>query len=245
MSGAASSRQVAAGDDAMELLESFASVPRREILDLVSRTPSSVLEIAQRVGLKPISVRFHIRKMLKLGLIEEAQQRGPVGRPRYLYRATKRRFEIAYPPRNYAQLASVLLSVLAANPDHEQVARDLRKAGNKLGSELGRNLRSKTGVTRWNGVSLKEHLVEGLLEDFGTHPETVKYTKKSIQYRLNNCPFKELASQYPQVVCEQLDDSLNSALIRELGRDIDWRKLKCIGHGDSYCEYLATWPQKE
>ena len=245
MTEAAGSGGSESNNGAMELLESFASAPRRKILDLVSRTPSTVPEIAQRVGLKPMSVRFHIQKMLKLDLIEEVKQRGPVGRPRYLYRATKRRFEIAFPPRNYMQLASVVLSVLMANPDHEQVARDLRKAGNRLGTDLARSLRNETGVDRWDGPLLKEHLVEGLLEDFGTQPETVRYSEDSIQYRLNNAPFKELAALYPQAVCELLDDSMNTALIRGLGRDIDWRKLKCIGHGDSYCEYLATWRKSE
>ena len=229
-----------AGDDAMELLESFASVPRRDILDLVSRTPSSVPEIAQRVGLKPVSVRFHLQKMLRLKMIEEVKQRGGLGRPRCLYRATKRRFEVAYPPRNYMQLASLLLSVLVTNQDQDRVASDLRKTGKAMGSELGKDLKSKAGIEAWDGISLKKHLVEGLLEDFGTQPETVRCSKKSIQYRLNNCLFKELAVQYPQLVCEQLDDAVNTSLIKELGGQIDWRKLKCMGHGDSYCEYVAT-----
>ena len=67
-------------------------------------------------------------------------------------------------------------------------------------------------------------------------------SEASIQYRVNNCPFKELAIQYPQMVCGQLDDAINSSLLRELNRDIDWRTLKCAGHGDSYCEYIATFP---
>lgn len=227
-------------ESAMELIETFASSPRRGILDLVSRSPSSVTEIAERVGLKPISVRFHLRKMLKLGLIEEEKQRGAVGRPRLLYRASNRRFEVAFPPRSYMQLASILLDVLLKNPDQNQVSRDLRRVGSKLGSELGRNL--KTKEANWNGVSLKKHYVEGLLEDFGSEPEAVRYSKKSIQYRLNNCPFKELATRYPQLICEQLDDTVNVSLLRELDKGVDWRKLKCVGHGDSYCEYLATFP---
>lgn len=230
----------AASDESMELLEAFASAPRRGILDLVSKSPSSVPEIAEKVGLKPISVRFHLKKMLKLNLVEVVIQRGAVGRPRHLYRATNKRFEAAFPQRNYIQLASILLSVLMKNPDQNQVSSDLRKVGGKLGSELGRNL--KKNEAKWDGVSLKEHFVEGVLETYGAKPETVKYSKKGIQYRLNNCPFKELAIQYPQVVCEQLDDAVNTALLRELDRDIDWRKLKCVGHGDSYCEYVVTFP---
>ena len=224
----------------VELLETLASAPRRGILDLVSKTPSTVPEIAEKVGLKPISVRFHLRKMLKLNLVEEVKQRRGRGRPRYLYQATRRPFDVAFPRRNYMQLASILLSALVANKDSGRTAGDIRRAGMKLGSELGRKLREKE--EEWDGVSLKKHLVEGLLEDFGAEPETVKCSTSSIQYRVNNCPFKELATRYPKIVCEQLDDAINYSMLREIDRKIDWRKLKCAGHGDSYCEYVATFP---
>ena len=112
-----------------ELLETYASAPRRGILDLVSRYPSSVNEIGKAVGLEPVSVRFHLQKLLKLGLVEEVKQQGKLGRPRYLYRATNRRFEVAFPSRNYMQLASILLGTLAAGPDHDKDSTRLRNAG--------------------------------------------------------------------------------------------------------------------
>ena len=228
------------GDEAIGLLETYASGPRRGILDLVSRHPSSVSEIGKEVGLEPVSVRFHLRKLLRLNLIEEVKQKGALGRPRYLYRATSRRFEVTFPSRNYMQLASILLTALARDPDQGQVSTRLRSAGTILGSEMGRKMREKE--QKWDGFSLRKHLVDGLLEDFGAEPETVACSKRGIQYRVNNCPFRELAVQYPQMVCEQLDDSINSSLLRELDRNIDWRKLKCAGHGDGYCEYVATFP---
>jgi predicted ArsR family transcriptional regulator len=232
--------QRAAGSKTVELLETFASAPRTEILDLLSKEPYSVEEIAEKVGLKPISVRFHLRKLLRLNLVEETKQRGSLGRPRYLYRATQKHFEVAFPPRSYEHLASVLLRALQANPDQSQVSNSLRKVGVEMGSELGRGLRDKAGVNAWDGPALKKHLVEGLLVDFGTRPETVECTDKSILYRLSNCPFKELAIKYPQAICEELDDTINISLMKELDKNLDWRKLRCIGHGDDYCEYLAT-----
>lgn len=225
-----------------EMLETFASNRRRRILGLVARKPSSIAEIARGVRLKPISVRFHLRKMRNLGLIEEVKQKGPVGRPRYLYRATKKQFEVTYPPRSYMQLASLLLGALASDPDQKRVSKDLRRVGEKLGADMGRSLKSK--APKWDALLLKEHFVEGVLEDFGAEPEAVRVSRKRIQYRVNNCPFRELAVKYPQVICEQLDDTVNAALLRELDRGIDWRKLRCVGHGDSYCEYLATFPGK-
>lgn len=237
----AGSAEESAGDRA-EMLETLASVRRRSILDLLAREPSSVTEIARKVDLKPISVRFHLRKMRDLGLIEEVKQKGPVGRPRYLYRATKKQVEVGYPPRSYMQLASLLLGALAKNPDQQRVSKDIRSVGEKLGAGMGRSLKPK--APKWDALLLKEHFVEGVLEDFGAEPESVKVSKNSIQYRVNNCPFRELAVKYPQVVCEQLDDTVNASLLRELDRGIDWRKLRCVGYGDSYCEYLATFPEK-
>lgn len=225
-----------------QMLETFASSRRRSILDFVSRKPSSVPEIARKVRLKPISVRFHLRKMRDLGLVEEVKQKGRVGRPRYIYRATKKQFEVAFPPRSYMQLASLLLAALVSDPDQKRVSKDLRRVGAKLGADMGRSLKPK--VRKWDGFLLKEHFVEGVLEDFGAEPESVNVSKKSIQYRVNNCPFRELAVKYPQVVCEQLDDTVNASLLRELDRGIDWRKLRCVGHGDSYCEYVATFTAK-
>ena len=227
-------------DETAELLETYASAPRRGILDLVSRFPSTVNEIGKEVGLAPVSVRGHLQKLLKLNLVEEVKQKGALGRPKYLYRATGRRLEVAFPKRNYMQLASILLDTLAKDPDQDRVSARLRDAGTKLGSEIGRNMKDK--AKSWDGFSLKKHLVHGLLEDFGANPETVACSKGSIQYRVNNCPFKELAVENPQMVCEQLDDAVNSSLLRELDRSIDWRKLKCAGHGDGYCEYVATFP---
>ena len=224
----------------MELLETYASSPRRGILDLVSRYPSSVQEIGKEVGLRPVSVRFHLRRLLRLGLVEEVKQKGALGRPRYLYRATNRRFEVAFPKRNYMQLASILLGTLATDPDQAKVSARLRSEGTKLGTELGRKMKEEK--REWDGFSLKQHFVDGLLEEFGAKPETVACSKGSIRYRVNNCPFRELAVKYPQMICEQLDDAMNSSLLLELDRHIDWRKLKCAGHGDSYCEYLATFP---
>lgn len=240
MSGGSGRVPAKVDDEAMELLETYASEPRRGILSLVSRYPSSVTEIGKEIGLEPVSVRFHLRKLLRLNLVEEVKQKGALGRPRYLYRATKRRFEVAFPRRDYMQLASVLLDTLAKDSDQDRVSARLRVAGAKLGSELGRKLKEKE--KRWDGFSLRKHFVHGLLEGFGEEPETVACSNGRIQYRVNNCPFMELAVKYPEMICEQLDDAVNSSLLLELDQTIDWRKLKCAGHGDGYCEYVATFP---
>lgn len=223
------------------VLETFASSPRMGILKLVSKKPSTIQEIAEEVGLKPITVRFHLKKLVELGFVKTTKGRGRVGRPRLIYRATDKRLEVTFPPRNYLHLASALMRVLLESGDTERIKRDAAKVGKEIGSELGRHLREDTGVERWDGNLLKKHFVDGVLEEFGARPETVYQTNKSVYYRINNCPFKELAIQYPDIICEELDDAMSVSMLKELDDRIDWRKLKCIGHGDSFCEYVASW----
>lgn len=223
------------------LQETFASEPRMRILNLMTTTPISASRIAEEVGLTPTTVRFHLQKLLRFGLVEEVEKRGLVGRPRLLYRATGKRIEFTFPARNYMRLSEVLVQTLTSVSDQSAVRKQLRRVGRNLDSQLGRYLIEKTGQKNWDAGKFGKHFVEGMLNEFGAQPEIVKQTDSSVQYRMNNCPFKELAVKYPRVICEELDDNLNKALCKELDPGIDWKKMRCMGHGDPYCEYLATW----
>lgn len=223
------------------LLQTFASGSRMKILSSLSATPRSASKIAHEVSLSSTAVRFHLQKLLRLGLIEETEERGKVGRPRILYRATGKRVEMAFPARNYLYLSEVLIRALIATYDERELHERLRRAGEELGSYLAKNIIEKTGLEKLSAEAFAKNFVEGLLKEFGTQPEVVKQASNRVQYRLNNCPFKELAVKYPSLICEDLDDSINIALCRHLNPNTEWKKLKCLGHGDPYCEYLVSW----
>ena len=114
------------------MLETFASVPRMRILDLITTKPTKIFNIAKEVGLTPVTVRFHLQELLRLGLVEEVEERGSVGRPKALYRATGKRAEIAFPARNYMQLSDVLMVVLTSFPDQPRIHMRLRDAARNL-----------------------------------------------------------------------------------------------------------------
>ncbi len=227
--------------EARTLSETLASGPRMEILNLVATVPASISRIAEALDISPTAARFHLQRLLDSGLVTKVEERGSVGRPRILYRATGKRVEIGFPMRNYMRLSEVLIHALLANPDQKQVEESLREVGREHASYIAKDLISKAPGTKWDAEAFKKHVVEGTLKEWGTQPEIMAASRDRLQYRYYNCPFKELAQKYPRMICEVLDDALHREMCKELNPKIDLQRLKCAGHGDAYCEYLLSW----
>lgn len=223
------------------LSEAFTSGPRMEILNLVATAPAGVSGIAKALGISPTAARFHVQKLLSLGLLEEVEERGSVGRPRILYRATGKRVEVGFPARNYMQLSEVLIRALLANPNQEQMEEWLREVGRTYASSMANDAIRRAPEAKWDTRTFEKHVVEGLLKEWGWQPELTLASRDRLRYRCYNCLFKELAQKYPRVICDVLDNSLHKEMYKRLNPAIDWKKLKCMGHGDAYCEYLLTW----
>jgi len=221
------------------------SGPRIEILNLVATAPVGVKMIAKTLGISPTAARFHLHKLLALGLLEEVEERGPVGRPRILYAATGKRVEMGFPMRNYIQLSEVLIRTLLASPNQKQMEEQLRKAGRAYASYMAGDLMRRAPDAKWDAKTFRKYVVEEALKGWGAQPELTVASRDSLRYRCYNCLFRELAQKYPRMICGVLDDELHREFCKELNPAIDWKKLKCIGDGDRYCEYLLTWAPQE
>ncbi len=78
----------------MEKIEVFKAVSVRarvRMAELLSTRPMSVEELANELGIKPITVRHHIEVLKRNGIVEEFQEDwfGKVGRPLSLFRTTR------------------------------------------------------------------------------------------------------------------------------------------------------------
>ena len=186
-------------------------------------------------------MRFHLQKLLRLGMVEEIEERLPVGRPRLLYHATGKLVEMVFPPRSYLHLATLMVEAMLKDSDQDRVQEQLRKVGTELGTAIGEQLTEKVGRKNWGAEEFRKYFVEAALKEFGTLPKLVDHSDTIVQYRFNNCPFKELAQKYPELICEVLDDNIQIALCRKINPETVWKKLKCIGHGDSCCEFRVSW----
>jgi predicted ArsR family transcriptional regulator len=223
-------------------LDIFASPSRVKIFNLLSIESKSIAQLSRETGLTTTSLRFHLQKLLGQEMIKEIEKRGRVGRPKITYIATGKHLNMSFPPRDYFLLSDLLIKTLSTY-DPKEIHKRLTNIGKDTGIEFAKNL--KNAVTKeWTIDSIKKNLIDGMLKDLGVQPEIIKLTDKSIQYREYNCPFKELAVKYPDIVCDALDNSFNLSLYKSLNPNFDLKKLKCVGKGDHYCEYVVSMSHK-
>ena len=196
---------------------------RDQILQiLLSRQRSTINELAQEVGINPISVRHHVIKMQAEGLVGSDEERHGVGRPRRFYFLTETGAE-KFPTR-YFRLANRLL---------DQLKDTLTEASiNQLFSQMGESLAEIiTKDTDMKALPMEERLriLEELLarEGFQVSWELVedRYIIKEL-----NCPYYHIGQEHPEVC--SVDQTLISNIL-----DSPALKVKCILNGDDYCTY--------
>jgi predicted ArsR family transcriptional regulator len=74
--------------DDVEVHKSLSTLVRLRIAELLSVKPRSVDQIAEVIGIRPITVRHHLDVLRRSGVIESEEVHGKVGRPLTLFRAT-------------------------------------------------------------------------------------------------------------------------------------------------------------
>lgn len=209
------------------------------ILRLLATKDMTVGEIASKLSLKMLTVRHHLNILSRIGMVEEAgQERREVGRPVVKYRVTRRPMSVEFPRRHYEILSKILLQSLIRALGRKKTKSTLRQMGREFGAALARDLTAKYGVQKWNMRALKEYFVEQHLEEIGTVPEIVQATDRSVSFRMHNCLLSELAKEYPDFACDGFDCCMFDAAVKGMIGEADVEQVRCIAHGDPYCEYL-------
>lgn len=210
---------------------------RWEVIKSIRKGPKDVKEIAADIGLKPTAVRHHLQQLTRSGLVEGHTTLVKVGRPKVIYKATNRSVHVNYPIRRYDLLAELLIEgVLQCCP-----TTALQQVGRKVGLNTMNELKKKHDVREWTPQLFKKHFLEGALSQYGTEPSLTKIGGREVVYSEKNCPFQELAVKYPETICDMLDTAFHEGLAEAMGPDVKAKKLKCMGHGDPYCEYSMMW----
>ncbi|MFF4363173.1 helix-turn-helix transcriptional regulator [Streptomyces sp. NPDC001604] len=168
---------------------------RREILDVLrtAAAPLGVAETAERIGVHPNTVRFHLEALTGEGLVERRvlEPSGP-GRPRTVY--APRPGMDRGGTRSYRLLAQMLLGRLAATgPDARSTAME---AGRAWGRSLVEAPPPSSRPTPEESAGRLVELLDGL--GFAPDPEGGKVPAR---IRLRHCPFLELAEEYGHLVC--------------------------------------------
>jgi predicted ArsR family transcriptional regulator len=155
--------------------------------------PVSVREMSRRLSLHPNTLRPNLRRLEEAGLISrEIRKTASVGRPQTMY--STREIE-GDEGRDYHLLAEMLCGIVRGQRAMQQ-ARDLaRQWGAYLVAQGG----PKPGVklpARRNLAVLQEAMAKA-----GFQPRFRRESNSAIEITLRDCPFRELADDYRELVC--------------------------------------------
>lgn len=224
-----------------ETFHALGSDSRMKILHLLVRGEHTISELAHALDLHTATVRYHLSVLLRDGLIEQGVRRlaGVVGRPTVVYRIRAEHRSAGFPPRQYELLSEILLQMVIESEERPDWGRKLYAAGHKSGTTIVRTLAGTE--TEWTPGRFVDLVLDGAFAGMGMDTQVVEMDRDRVQYRLFTCPFQELATKYPDVICDHLDVGFHEGIAAALGPDVVHERLSCIGHGNPFCEYRLRW----
>jgi len=196
---------------------------RDRILQTLSRKPRTTInEMAEAVGINPISVRHHLSNLEKEGLVEAQEERHGVGRPRLVYLLTEEGLE--HFPTRYLRLTNRLLTQMKESMPERAVSKLFTQVAEGLAADYAGQVK---------GMSMEERLdtVKELLTDEGF---TVEWEKAEDGYRIHeiNCPYFQIGQNHPEVCT--VDQTLISKMLA-----VPANKVQCILDGSAHCTYVV------
>jgi predicted ArsR family transcriptional regulator len=170
---------------------------RRRLYEFVSAQQEDVSrnEAAEAAGVQRTLAAFHLDKLVDAGLLDAVFRRpegrsGPgAGRPAKFYRRSDTEFAVSLPARDYRTAALVFAEVAEGLRLDKEVLESARRVGRSVKGDL-----------------------EEVLVDRGYEP----YEDEGF-LRLRNCPFHQLAEEFPLLVC-----GMNLALLEGLTEGTEW-----------------------
>ena len=196
---------------------------RDKILKTLLRKPRSTInEMAEVVGINPISVRHHLTNLQMEGLIDAQEERHGVGRPRLVYILTEDGMD-KFPTR-YLRLTTRLLAQMKESMPGPVVSKLFGQVAEDLANEYASDMQ---------GMSMEERLdfVKDMLGDEGF---TVEWEKKDGNYQIHeiSCPYYQIGIAHPEVCT--VDQTLISKMLA-----LPASKVQCILDGGSHCTYVV------
>jgi predicted ArsR family transcriptional regulator len=233
--------------------------PRRlAVLDAVrgAGAPVGITEVAERLGVHPNTVRFHLDALVAQGRVERTveQPSGP-GRPRTVH--TVRRGMDRGGARHYRLLARMLVGRLASTGPAAETAAEATDAGRAWGRDLVEPFAPSHRPTARESAER----VAALLDDLGFAPQlddgddggnddgdgggkggdsddAAYGSGGPAAIRLRHCPFLELAEEYGGVVCP-LHLGLMQGAFAALGAPVAAHRLEPFAEPDACVAHLA------
>lgn len=211
---------MAADEREITVHRALADERRSQIVDELEQAPEGldVRQLAQRLGVHQNTVRWHLGILADAGVVaSRTAERSAPGRPRILYTL---RPEAAVGARDeYRLLATILTGTVSSLDDGSARAEEAGRA-------WGRYLVTSPPPGTKAGDEQATREVVGLLEQQGFAPRV-----ENGEIHMCRCPFAELATSHPEIVC-RLHRGLIDGALQELGSDLQVGELEIYPRPD-------------
>ncbi len=198
------------------------STRERILLTLAKKPRATINELAETVGINPISVRHHLTNLQAEGLVTAEEERHGVGRPRLVYLLTE--YGLERFPTRYLRLTSRLLDQLKSSMPAAMVKELFLQMASQIADEYAEQMQ---------GLAMEERLelARSLLAAEGFE---VEWEKAGEQYHIHEitCPYLQIGQEHPEVCV--VDQTLISKILA-----VPAEKVQCILSGDSKCTYMV------
>lgn len=197
------------------------STRERILQTLLNHPHSTIVDLAQAVGINAISVRHHLSSLEAENLVVSDEERHGVGRPRLVYSLSEKGLE-RFPTR-YLRLTNRLL---------DQMKESLPPAAiNKLFTSMASDIASDYAQQiKLLSVEEKLEFIKTLLAQEGF---SVEWERQGTEYLIHEvtCPYYHIGQAHPEVCT--VDQTLISEVL-----SIPAHKINCVLRGDTHCTYV-------
>ena len=210
----------------LEENEQLKNTRERVLRTLLTRQRCTINELAEAVEINPISVRHHITRLQIEGLVDSAEERHGVGRPRRIYFLTEQGLE-RFPTR-YLRLTVRLLHQLKETLPAPMVSSLFTQIAEDLASDY-----------ESDGLTIEERL-DLVKQVLSTEGFTVDWTKVGDNYQIRevNCPYYHIGQNHPEVC--SVDQTIISTVLSTPAE-----KIQCMLQGDTICTYQVSISKEE
>lgn len=160
----------------------------------------SVTDISKSFEIHPNVARLHLSKLEEVNLVTSyLKKTGKGGRPGRRYQLSNEGVELNFPARDYKILSSIALEALMelGEPGKQALYETGKKYGTEVMEQDIKHIDSDANIYE------KIIVLERTGHMLGMYP-SFEYNREmnAISFSVNNCPFKEIASENHQLVCE-------------------------------------------
>jgi len=188
---------------------------------LASNPKSTIVDIAESVGINAISVRHHLTSLQASSLVQAEEERHGVGRPRLVYSLTEKGME-KFPSRYY-QLTNNLIAQMKETLPDVKVKEIFKEMAENLAEDYHSvliPLAFEDKLNRFKKIMSQEGY-------------DLEWEKSEEGYRINeiSCPFYHIGKEHPEICL------FDKVFIANL-LDVPEEKIQHIRNEENMCSFI-------